>query len=206
MIGILGGTFDPVHRGHLHVATQLLARLQLERLQFMPCAQPVHRDPPHATPEQRRAMIELAIGQHPGLELNPLELERGGPSYSVDSLHAIRREEGTGLALILGSDAFNGFARWKQPREILRLAHLVICHRPGSRPDPALFAEARVDSAAELRARPAGGILLLEIDANDCASSTIRASLAAGEDRSDCLDPGVAAYIKQHQLYEDSGD
>ena len=99
MIGILGGTFDPIHRGHLHIATQISAQLGLQQMQLMPCALPVHRDQPHASPEQRCAMIELAIEGHAELALNTIELERKGPYYSVDSLREMRRATGASLAL-----------------------------------------------------------------------------------------------------------
>ena len=92
MIGILGGTFDPIHLGHLHIASQVATRLDLQQIQFMPCAQPVHRDGPRASAAQRCCMIELAIDDQPAFVLNTLEVERGGPSYSIDSLREIRRQ------------------------------------------------------------------------------------------------------------------
>jgi nicotinate-nucleotide adenylyltransferase len=206
MIGILGGTFDPIHRGHLHIATRVLAQLGLQQLQLMPCALPVHRDQPHASPEHRCAMIRLAIAANADLVLNTLELERKGPSYSLDSLREIRRTTDDSLALVLGADAFNGFDSWKSPREILRLAHLVVCYRPGFEVEPDLFAEQRVDSAAELSSRAAGGILLLQVDAIDCSSSAVRAALHAGKTPRPYLAPPVADYIDQHNLYRKPGD
>ena len=201
MIGILGGTFDPIHNGHLHVASEVLARLQPERIQFIPCATPVHRDRPVVDAGHRRAMIELAIAGRDAFELNPLELERDGPSYSVDSLRQLRRELSEKLLLILGSDAFNGFAEWKSPREVLRLAHLVVCHRPGQRPDPDLYPARRVTDAAALVEREAGAVYLLEIEPNHCSSTGVRAALARGDAVEDCLPGAVAAYIEQHLLY-----
>jgi nicotinate-nucleotide adenylyltransferase len=206
MIGILGGTFDPIHRGHLQIATRVLAQLGLQQMQLMPCALPVHRDRPHASPEHRCAMIRLAIEGHAGLDLNALELERKGPSYSVDSLREIRRETDAGLVLVLGADAFNGFAGWKSPYEILRLAHLVVCCRPGFEVESDLFAEQRVESAAALSSRATGCILLQRVDAIDCSSSTVRAALQAGEDARKFLAPPVADYIDQHNLYRKPGD
>jgi len=206
MIGILGGTFDPIHRGHLQIATRVLAQLGLQQLQLMPCALPVHRDQPHASPEHRCAMIHLAIEGNADLFLNTLELERDGPSYSVDSLQQIRRKTDASLALVLGADAFNGFAGWKSPREILRLAHLVVCYRPGFEVEADLFAEQRVDSAVELSSRAAGCILLLRVDAVDCSSSAVRAALHRGETARQYLAPPVADYIDQHNLYRKPGD
>ncbi len=199
--GILGGTFDPVHRGHLHVAFQVLALLEPVEIQFMPCEQPVHRDSPRASGKHRCAMLERAVAAHPRFCVNPLEIERGGPSYSVDSLQAIQGRTDSSLALILGSDAFNGFPRWKDPQRILEIAHLVVCHRPGAPLDADLYAERRVMSAAELSQQPSGLILVLEIEANHCASSELRRQIAAGESTDDCLSAGVADYIRQHHLY-----
>ena len=147
------------------------------------------------------AMLERAVAAHPRFCVNPLEIERGGPSYSVDSLQAIQGRTDSSLALILGSDAFNGFPRWKDPEQILEIAHLVVCHRPGAPLDADLYAERRVMSAAELSQQPSGLILVLEIEANHCASSELRRQIAAGESTDDCLSAGVADYIRQHHLY-----
>ena len=121
MIGILGGTFDPVHEGHFHIATQVLFRLDLEQVQFMPCALPVHRDEPHASATDRCAMIELMIADQAAFALNTLELDRSGPSYMIDSLREIRRQSDASLVLVLGADAFNDFASWKLPMKSCRL-------------------------------------------------------------------------------------
>ncbi len=201
LTGILGGTFDPVHRGHLHVAFQVLTLLDPAEIQFMPCAHPVHRNQPHASGEHRCAMLEHAIAEHPRFRVNPLEIERGGPSYTVDSLEYLRARTETPLALILGSDAFNGFPRWKNPDRILEFAHLVVCHRPGAPLDADLYCERRVESAGELAQHPGGSIIVLEIEPNHCASSELRRRIAVGDSTDDCLSADVAAYIRQHQLY-----
>jgi nicotinate-nucleotide adenylyltransferase len=201
MTGILGGTFDPIHIGHLHIATQVAAKLELHRLHFMPCALPVHRGQPQASAEQRCAMIRLALDGHESFELNTLELDREGPSYSVDSLREMRRRTDDCLLLILGADAFNGFAGWKSPREILRLAHLVVCCRPGFEIDTQLFAEHRVESRLELTRGIAGSILPLQVDAIDCSSSAVRAALIQGHTPRQCLTAAVADYIDEHNLY-----
>ncbi|MDH3761493.1 MAG: nicotinate-nucleotide adenylyltransferase [Gammaproteobacteria bacterium] len=206
MIGILGGTFDPIHNGHLHIALQTASRLPLQRVQFMPCALPVHRDQPHASAQQRCDMIELALAEYRDFELNTLEIDRNGPSYMVDSLRRIRSRNTTALLLILGSDAFNGFGGWKQPREILELSHLVVCLRPGAGVDQTLFVENRVDSIQQLSRRETGAILLLEVDAIDCSSSAVREALAGGDVPRQWLHRDVADYIETHHLYRRSGD
>jgi nicotinate-nucleotide adenylyltransferase len=206
MIGILGGTFDPIHNGHIHIATQVVKRLNLEQLQFMPCALPVHRGQPRVSAEHRCAMIERVLAEHPVFALNTLELERGGPSYSVDSLRQIRQKSEATLVLILGADAFNGFARWKMPEEILRLAHLVVCFRPGIEVDSNLYRDHRVETPIEMSKQPTGAILLLEVDAIDCSSSAVRATLDAGELAAHYLHPAVASYIEDHHLYRKPSD
>ena len=211
MIGILGGTFDPIHLGHLHIASQVTTRLGLQQLQFMPCAQPVHRDGPCASAAQRCCMIELAIEEQPAFVLNTLEVQRGGPSYSIDSLREIRRQNARredtqrqdrqSLVLILGADAFNGFANWKSPGEILELAHLVVCGRPGFEIDSAIFGDHRVETCAEIASSHAGGILALTVDAIDCSSSGVRTALEMGNTPRQYLTTKVADYIDEHHLY-----
>jgi nicotinate-nucleotide adenylyltransferase len=211
MTGILGGTFDPIHLGHTHIAKQVVTRLGLQRLQFMPCALPVHRGSPHANAEQRCEMIQLAIEDTPAFSLNRIELERGGPSFTVDSLRRMRGGPGfqpgeDSLVLILGADAFNGFSSWKQPGEILQLAHLVICCRPGFEIDKNLFAAHRVATPAQLRRRNAGAIMALAVDAPDCSSSQVRGILQQGLTARQYLSSAVADYIDQHTLYRKQCD
>jgi nicotinate-nucleotide adenylyltransferase len=206
MIGILGGTFDPIHLGHLHIASQVSTKLQLREMHFMPCALPVHRGLPHASVEHRSAMIRLALREIKSFVLNTLELEREGPSYSVDSLRDMRRQTSDSLLLVLGADAFNGFASWKAPDEILRLANLVVCGRPGFKTDAELFGDHRVESASELSQSGAGAILPLEVDAIDCSSSAVRAALLQGQVPRQLLPTEVADYIDEHNLYRKPGD
>jgi nicotinate-nucleotide adenylyltransferase len=206
MIGILGGTFDPIHNGHLHIATQLVNRLSLEQLQLMPCATPVHRDLPRASTTHRCAMIDLAIAGQQALSLNTVEIDRDGPSYSIDSLREIRRQTDSILALVLGADAFNGFDSWKLPQEILQLANLVVCYRPGFEVNQEMFSQHLVASPGELSRQIAGAILLLEVEAIDCSSSAVRAALDTGKIPRHYLPPTVANYIEKHNLYRKQGD
>jgi nicotinate-nucleotide adenylyltransferase len=201
MIGILGGSFDPVHDGHLHIANAALERLGLDQVHCMPCANPVHRDPLLATARQRIDMLELAIADQPRIVLNRVEIERGGPSYTVDSLRRIGLETRAVLVLLMGGDAFNGFAGWRQPDEILSLAHIAVCRRPGSEIDERLYAENRVSSVEQMRERNSGAILILDVDAPPCSSSSVRAALAEGRVPRLCLHPEVRAYIERHRLY-----
>jgi nicotinate-nucleotide adenylyltransferase len=204
MIAILGGTFDPIHKGHLHIASRIFDLLPVTRVQFMPCAVPVHRNQPLASAEQRCAMVELAIAGDDRFALNRLEIERGAPSYTVDSLRELHRRGSETIALVLGSDAYNGFADWDRPQEILELAHLVVCLRPGSECVTGGFESHRVNSVEALQSRSAGAILIVEVDAPDCASRELRRRIAAGQPPDGCLSESVARYIDTHQLYRES--
>lgn len=160
MIGLLGGTFDPIHFGHLRPALELYETLDLEQLRIIPCGTPPHRDPPCANGEQRLAMLRLALAGQPGLVIDPRELQRPGPSYMVDTLISLREELGdVPLALIIGMDAFHGLERWHRWRELVDLCHLIVIHRPGWQ-EPAegelanLLTTRQTGDVAELRGRP----------------------------------------------------
>ena len=175
-------------------------------MHFMPCAIPVHRREPVASIPHRCQMIELAISSHQGFLLNRLEAERDGPSYSIDSLRAMKQKYDEHIVLLLGSDAFNGFESWKNPDAILCLARLVICHRPGSVPDAGLYSSQWVDSLDAFSLKPDGAILSIEVDANQCSSTEIRQQIANGIYNPACIHPDVTSYIKQHNLYGNSVD
>ncbi len=132
MIGIFGGTFDPVHFGHLRPALEVQQALGLDEVRFIPAGQPPHRDMPHATAPQRLSMLQTAIEDQPGFAADEREIQREGPSYMVDTLALLREELGQiPLCLILGYDAFLGLPAWHQWHRLIELAHLVITHRPG---------------------------------------------------------------------------
>ena len=202
MIAILGGTFDPIHKGHIHIASRIHERLPVEQVQFMPCAVPVHRAQPLASAEQRCAMVELEIDGDARFALNRMEIDRDTPSYTVDSLRQLHAAGYGEIVLVLGSDAYNGFGSWKQPEQVLDLAHLAVCLRPGTAAAPGAFDAHRVESVDALRARSAGAILMLEVDAPDCASRELRRRFAAGLPPDECVGAAVARYIETHQLYQ----
>jgi nicotinate-nucleotide adenylyltransferase len=151
-------------------------------------------------------MLALVLAEQRAFSLSTVEIDRKGPSYSIDSLREIRRQSDSVLTLVLGADAFNGFHSWKSPREILQLANLVVCYRPGFEVEQNLFSEHRVASPGELSRQTAGAILLLEVEAIDCSSSAVRAALDAGKIPRHCLPPAVADYIDKHNLYRKPGD
>ena len=131
MICILGGTFDPVHFGHLRPALDVQQALEIRCIQLLPCRVPPHRDPPQGSPEQRLELLRLAVADEPALAIDTRELVREGASYMVDTLESLRAEKGEeSLCLALGMDALLGLESWNRWREIAKLCHLVVMQRP----------------------------------------------------------------------------
>jgi nicotinate-nucleotide adenylyltransferase len=209
-IGVFGGTFDPIHFGHLRPALELLEQLSLQRLYLIPSAVPPHRDEPHATARQRLAMLRLAVEGQPGFVVDERELLRSGPSYTVDTLESLRAEVGdTPLCLLLGVDAFLGLPEWHQWPRLLELAHIVVAHRPGWRLEEASMPPALrrvvagrwLADAAALRAAVSGGVLLQGVTQLDISATGIRERIAAGKSANYLLPAKVWQYIQEQDLY-----
>lgn len=208
MIGILGGTFDPVHFGHLRPALDIQQTLGLEELRIVPCRQPPHRGHPHAAPEERLAMLRFAIKNEKGLIIDERELQRPGPSYMVDTLLSLRAELGeeSSLALLVGMDAFHGLDSWHRWREVVDLCHVVVATRPGWQA-PAqgelftLIQQRQVIDAAQLRALPAGKLMLCPVTLLDISASRIRTLLAEGKSPRYLLPGDVLEYIHSRGIY-----
>jgi len=207
MIGIFGGTFDPVHNGHLRVAQALTEALPFDELRLLPCGEPAHRAPPQASADDRTVMLQLAIEGVSSLAVDEREVRRKGPSYMVDTLASLRDELGDeSLVLIIGWDAFIGLPTWHRWQQIIELAHLLVVQRPGNRGTPCdevqqLLLQHQTDDVAELKQRAAGSVLLQAVDAVDVSSTEVRSRLAAKEDVSELLPVAVSAYIKEQHLY-----
>jgi nicotinate-nucleotide adenylyltransferase len=206
-IGILGGTFDPIHYGHLRPALEVLEALELAEVRFVPCRIPIHRETPAVAAEQRLALVRLATASQPGFLADDRELRREGPSYMVDTLASLRAELGdTPLCLLLGADAFRDLPTWHRWRELTRWAHLVVMRRPGAAqalpPALAEFVARRVlDDPLALRREPAGGILFQPVTQLDIAATRIRALLARGQSPRYLLPETVLAAIHDRALY-----
>lgn len=208
MIGIYGGTFDPIHIGHLRTGLDLLETLPLSELRFLPSAQPPHRDAPTARAEQRLAMVELAIAGHAGFVSDDRELRRDGPSYMVDTLTSLRADIGPDapLCLIVGADAYAGLAGWARWQALLDDAHLVVMTRPDSPAAPnvvnAWTTPHRASKLAELHATPAGRVWFQTVTALTISASDLRERIAAGRDTRHLLPETVADFIAEHHLYQ----
>lgn len=206
-IGILGGTFDPIHHGHLRLAIELYERLDLERIHLIPSAYPPHRESPSASAELRLAMVEAAIAGVEGLVADDRELRRAAPSYMVDTLHSLREEfPERSLCLILGMDAFMGLPQWHQWERLIDYAHIVIVQRLGKLlPMSEVirdFLNARqVTELQELERHKAGKIFIQEIPMLTISATQIRALLSVGRNPRYLLPEHVLDLINTHQLY-----
>lgn len=207
MICILGGTFDPVHFGHLRPALDVQQALGIPCVHLLPCRVPAHRDSPQGSPEQRLELLRLAVADEPALDIDTRELGREGPSYMVDSLESLRAEKGEqSLCLALGMDALLGLESWHRWREIAKLCHLVVMQRPGKRwPRQGALAElvskAHTSEAGHLKERPAGCVFEVPVTQMAVSSTRIRALLAAGESPRYLLPDVVLNRIKQERWY-----
>ncbi|OOG25885.1 nicotinic acid mononucleotide adenylyltransferase [Thioalkalivibrio denitrificans] len=207
MILILGGTFDPVHFGHLRPALEIMECLGADEVRFMPCRIPPHRGAPAVSAAHRLAMVERAVQGQPGFMVDRRELEREGPSYSVDTLESLRAEVGDQrpLCLMMGMDAFGGFRSWHRWQDILGLAHVVVAHRPGSplRDPEDWISEAATEDPAILRDTPAGAVFFRSVTQLDISATAIRAMLRRGESPRYLLPDSVLEYIRLQGLYAD---
>ena len=213
-LGVLGGTFDPIHFGHLRLAQELADALDLDRVRFIPTGTPPHRNSPQVSGPHRLDMVRIATAGNPLFEADDREIRRDGISYSYDTLSELRDELGERpLCLLMGADAFAALATWHRWQELFDLAHVVIAHRPGFRLQglaAALPAPLRKIYLRRLAGAPglplanAGSILTREITALDISATHIRAMLAQGASPRYLVPDAVLEYIDRNHLYKDS--
>ena len=209
-VALFGGTFDPIHNGHINSALELSQRLPLDELRLIPCHLPPHRERPGGSSGQRLKMVELALEglvcEH-SLTLDDRELKRDGPSYSIDTIEQIRAELGAEVSLswVMGTDAFNGFDRWQRWQDWLDVAHIIVMARPGHQlPTEGAVAELLANYRAEpeaLAAWSTGSIVLTTLTEYPISATQIRAAIASGEPLNNLLPANVVNYIQRQGLY-----
>lgn len=222
-IGIFGGTFDPIHIGHLRTAVELRKVLNLSEMRLIPSATPPHREQPESSAEHRLAMLELALGStsessnlessEPGLVADDRELRRRGFSYTIDTLKELRTEKGpdTPLCLCIGMDSLIDLNQWHQWRKLTEIAHIVVAARPGWHlPKSGEVLEFvrthRATDKTQLQETPSGKILIMEMTLLPISATGIRQALKRGESIRYLVPGAVIDYITQHQLYSDTQD
>ena len=205
MIGLFGGTFDPVHYGHLRSALEVKEIFGLTEVRLIPSAQPPHREQPAATALMRLHMLELAIKNQPGLMIDTRELNRHGASYMVDTLKSLRQEiKDEPLLLFIGTDAFNQLKTWHQWQHLFDFAHIVIMTRPGfeiQNLDEFFKARMAVE-ITELAHNEAGKLYFQQVTQLDISATAIRNMIAEQQNPGFLLPDTVIAYIRQHRLYQ----
>lgn len=209
LIGIFGGTFDPIHLGHLNLANEVYRHLNLKEISFLPCNQSSIKKKPVANIADRLAMLELAIRYYPYFNINDCEIKRSGISYTIDTLKFLRQEIDSPLCFIMAMDTFAQFNLWHKWQEILTLTHLVIANRPDNlmptnKEILQLLNERQSREVKDLQANIAGKIYLINIKPNPISATLIRDLIKDGKDASHLLPRAVWNYIKQHNLYHKS--
>lgn len=211
-LGLFGGTFDPVHFGHLRLAEESIDHLGLAGVRWIPAGQPPHRGVPQVTAEQRLEMVRRSTANNGKFSIDASEVVAAAPSYTVHTLERLRRELGDApsLVLLVGADAFAGLPTWHRWRDIFVLAHVAVSHRPGFPVEAASlpqdlageFADRRLADAAGLKQAPAGGIVTFAMTQLAISATQIRRLLANGQSARYLLPDGVLDYIQANQLYK----
>lgn len=210
-IGILGGTFNPIHFGHLRIAQELTDALNLDAVRFIPAANPPHKNTPAVTAQHRSAMVQLGIADNPAFVFDDRELQRTGASYTLDTLLSLRSELGTASSIILfmGSDAFTKFDTWHHWQEIINLCHIALVQRPQLRGHDQKLSKTLetflhkhyTEDADDMHNQPSGFVTMRQVTALDISSTAIRYALQHGDSVRYLMPDNVIDYIAQHQLY-----
>lgn len=207
-IGFLGGSFDPIHNGHLLPAIEVAEQLQLQQLFLMPNHIAPHKSGSHCNAQQRAKMVQLAVQSQPTLAIDTRELNRHTPSYTIDTLKEIRAQyPQTPICFVMGMDSLINFDSWYQWQDILSYCHLVVCARPGWQGEfnsnvQALLDGQQTEQLSELHQLLNGKIYFQKTQQYDISSTQIRAQLQQGLDAATLLPPAVSAYIKTERLYQ----
>lgn len=212
-IGILGGTFDPIHYGHLRLAEEMLELANLRQIRFIPTGMPPHRDAPLVPAYHRSAMVQLAIADQPAFVLDDREVRQTTPCYTVNTLRELRAELGAAqpLCLLMGGDAFLQLHTWHEWEQLFELAHIVVGYRPGFTIEERIHTatsalrshyQQRLCSVDALSQQSNGGVLELVIPKLEISATLIRNRVAENRTIRYLLPNAVANYIHQHHLYK----
>ena len=214
LVGLLGGTFNPIHFGHLRMAQELADMLTLTEVRFIPCANPPHKNMPTASAKHRAAMVQLAIADNPLFKLDTRELERTGASYTIDTLISLREELGqegkqpTSLCLIMGSDAFVDLNTWAKWQELLNYCHIILVQRPNASKQAKLPDELAMllqvhytEDLADLANNAAGYIHMQAITPLEISSTKIREAFKHDVSNRYLMPDSVISYIDTYRLY-----
>jgi nicotinate-nucleotide adenylyltransferase len=207
MIGIFGGTFDPVHYGHLRAMLEVSEIFNLNEIRLIPNKTPPHRLEPFATSKMRLEMLHLATDALPNVVIDTRELDREGPSYMVDTLLSLRKDfPERPLLLFVGGDAFNGLTRWHRWPDLFDFAHIVVMTRPGysAQQQNAFFQARQIFEAVDLARDKAGKLFFQSITQLDISASAIRKMIAEKRDPRFLLPDNVLDYIHSHHLYQNA--
>ena len=209
LIGILGGTFDPIHYGHLRLALEACKQLDLDQVRLIPLNIPPHRPTPVVSADHRVAMIEQAILDEPQLYIDHRELDRNEISYSIDTVRSLRKEySAASLSLIIGHDAFNKMDTWREWQSLLDYVHIIVANRPGETINDAsdvvqAWAQQHLTSEiSNIKNQPNGYIYFIEIPMLDISSSDIREALLHKQSVDDQIPSKTLSYIRSHNLYQ----
>ena len=207
-VGILGGTFDPVHNGHIRLAVECYERLDLEEVRLVPLHTPPHRRQPTASPEQRYKMLEMATKKIGRLVVDDCELARGGISYTIETVKMMRKKfNGIPLCLLMGTDAFNSMYTWYQWQDLLNFVHIVIAERPGDVSQPGhtglqdFLISHQSGNLADLYDSPSGKIFVIAMPLLDISSTRIRDIFSAKKNPVMLLPDTVIEYIESSHIY-----
>tara|TARA_R110001592_G_scaffold138511_5_gene357704 strand:- start:5799 stop:6458 length:660 start_codon:yes stop_codon:yes gene_type:complete len=215
----LGGTFDPVHNGHIHLAKDLVSTLKLTRIYLMPCHEAVHKDTVSASADQRLDMLRMAISSKPELAIDEREIHQSGPSYTFDSLSSIRAEQGDdSVCFVMGMDSLLTFPSWYKADKIHDLANLIVIERPASSfnvSEDALVKDRKLsldnlkllgfsllENDQNLAQYTSGKVLVLRLALHDISSTEVRVLVKKRKKITHLVSQGVAEYIQTHKLYQ----
>lgn len=206
-IGVLGGAFDPIHKGHITIATSMLEQLPIQEVRFIPCKQTVLKPDAKATAQQRLDMLAIELQNYPHFVIDRCEIDRQTPSYTLETLSELKEKcPNRPILFAMGMDAFASLPQWHRWREIIELAHLIIVNRKGCSPPKQaplarLIKQRLVSKPSDLLEQQAGAFLYLQIPPVSISSTDIRQKIASGQDVVNDISQAVYRYIKDNKLY-----